>query len=105
MGLQWIPLKNYLEFIVEPTFQDFKINRTSTRHAYLACLTVYHAVDRASFPRKPGNLLDDWRKKSKEFCLIEEVALHLKHVKSDYAKWAKKNLPPDTLLITHPLGA
>jgi hypothetical protein len=36
--------------------------------------------------------------------LIEQVALHLKHVKSDFAKWAEKALPPDTLLITHPLG-
>ena len=39
-----------------------------------------------------------------EFMLIEQVALHFKHVKSDFAKWAKKALPPDTLLITHPLG-
>jgi len=39
-----------------------------------------------------------------EFMLIEQVALHLKHVKSDFAKWAEKALPADTLLITRPLG-
>ena len=41
--------------------------------------------------------------KSFEFALIEEVALHLKHVKSNFAKTAKDRLS-DTLLITHALG-
>jgi hypothetical protein len=97
-------LKRYLELIVEPTFEDFKRNPGSVRHAYLACLVTYHAVDRVTFPAKPGNLVDKWRQESFEFTLIEQIALHLKHVKSDFAKWAAKALPPDTLLITHPLG-
>jgi hypothetical protein len=97
-------LKRYIEIIVEPTFEDFKRNAGSVRHAYLACLVTYHAIDRVTFPTKPGNLLDEWRAASLEFMLVEQVALHLKHVKSDFAKWAAKASPPDTLLITHPLG-
>jgi hypothetical protein len=97
-------LSRYLEVIVEPTFEDFKRNPGSVRHAYLACLVTYHAIDRVTFPAKPGNLLDKWRDESLEFMLVEQVALHLKHVKSDFAKWAAKALPPDKLLITHPLG-
>lgn len=97
-------LERYLELIVEPTFEDFKRNPSSVRHAYLACLVTYHAIDRVTFPTKPGNDLDRWREESLEFMLVEQVALHLKHVKSDFARWAAKALPPHTLLITHPLG-
>ena len=99
-----IELNRYIELIVEPTFEDFKRHPDSVRHAYLACLVTYHAIDRATYPSAPGNLLNEWREESIEFMLIEQVALHLKHVKSDFAKWAKKTLPADTLLITHPLG-
>jgi hypothetical protein len=67
-------------------------------------LVTYHAIDRLTFPARPGNLLEQRRKDSLEFFLVEQVALHLKHVKSDFAKWAAKALPPDALLITHPLG-
>jgi len=97
-------LARYIEVIVEPTFEDFKRNPGSVRHAYLACLVAYHAIDRVTFPASPGNLLKEWREESLEFMLVEQVALHLKHVKSDWAKWAEKALPADTLLITHPLG-
>lgn len=97
-------LAGYIEQIVEPTFDDFKRNAGSFRHAYLACLVTYHAIDRASYPAVPGNLAKEWREQSMEFILIEQVAFHLKHVKSDFAKWAKKALPRDKLLITHPLG-
>lgn len=83
-------LGRYLEIMVEPTFEDFQRNPASMRHAYLACLVVYHAVDRAAYPAKPGNLLDKWRAESQEFMLVEQVALHLKHVKSNFAKWEEQ---------------
>ncbi len=97
-------LQRYLDLIVGPTFEDFKRNPGSVRHAYLACLVAYHAIDRVSYPGSPGNLRKEGCEQSIEFMLIEQVALHLKHVKSDFAKWAAKALPPDALLITHPLG-
>jgi hypothetical protein len=79
-------LQSYIEQIVEPTFEDFRRNPQSVRHAYLACLVTYHAIDRATYPRPVGNLLNEWREESMEFMLIEQVALHLKHVKSGLAR-------------------
>ena len=49
-------LQQYLDIIVEPTFRDFERNPKSIRHAYLACVAAYHAIDRASCPKKPGKL-------------------------------------------------
>jgi hypothetical protein len=98
-------LARYLELIVEPTFEDFKKNRSSVRHAFLACVVIYHASDRITYPKKPGNLLEDWREKSGEFNLVETVALHFKHVKStDEKRRLPPEMPPETLRISHALG-
>jgi hypothetical protein len=97
-------LEEYLDLIVQPTFDDFSRNPGSVRHAYLACLVTYHAIDRVTFPAKPHTLAQQWRQESLEFALVEEVALHLKHVKSNFAKTAKDRFPPDALRITHALG-
>jgi hypothetical protein len=86
-------LARYLEVIVEPTFSEFTRNRTSVRHAFLSCVVVYHAVDRASYPEKPGNLLREWRKKSRDFKLVEIVANHFKHVKSSEEKVTGPGIP------------
>jgi hypothetical protein len=54
------------------------------RHAFLACVVAYHAVDRAGArPGKPGNLTKKWREESLDFLLIEAIANKLKHVISD----------------------
>jgi hypothetical protein len=97
-------LEEYLDLIVQPTFEDYSRNSSSVRHAYLSCLVAYHAIDRVTYPGKPHLLAQQWRQESLEFALVEEVALHLKHVKSNFAKTAKDRFPPDTLLITHALG-
>ena len=84
-------------------FQDFKRNSGSVRHAYLACLVAYHAVDRAAYPNEPTPLAEKWASESLAFMLIAEVALHFKHGTRRWVKKAK-NENPDALLITHPLG-
>jgi hypothetical protein len=94
-------LEEYLDLIVQPTFDDYGRHPGSVRHAYLACLVAYHAIDRVTYPAKSQTLAQEWRKESMEFALNEEVALHLKHVKSNFAK---DRFPPNTLLITHALG-
>jgi hypothetical protein len=38
-------LRRYLEEIVEPTVKDFAEHPASVRHAFLACVATYHAVD------------------------------------------------------------
>jgi hypothetical protein len=95
-------LARYIELIVEPTFEDFRRNPTSIRHAYLACVATYHAVDRAS-PEDAQGLAEKWREESQEFMLIEEVAMFFKHGQRRWVKKAKEK-KPDALLITFPLG-
>ena len=47
-------LTQYLDDIVEPTFEEFRQNPRSLRHGNLACIVTYHAIDRVS--QRPGNL-------------------------------------------------
>jgi len=79
-------LARYLETIVEPTFEDFKRNPLSQRHAFLACVAAYHAIDRATYPAKPSNLRKEWREKSLQFKIVDMIAHHFKHVRSDDEK-------------------
>lgn len=93
----------YMELIVEPMWEEYRRNSTSVRHAYLACVVVYHAVDRAAYPDEPFALAEEWKSESQEFMLIDEVAQHFKHGRRRWVKKAKEK-DPDALLITHPLG-
>ena len=42
-------LTRYLDEIVDPTIIDLENNRTSVRHTFLACVAVFHAIDRLSW--------------------------------------------------------
>lgn len=75
-------LAEYLDLIVEPTFASFGSNPRSARHAYLACVATFHAVDRAAHPKRAGNLRKVWRKQSLNFLLVDMLAHHFKHVRS-----------------------
>ena len=81
-------LARYLEVIVDPTFDDFYGNRSSFRRAYLACVAVFHAVDRAADESgvRPAKLRQDWCKESLEFKLVDILAHHFKHVQSSDEK-------------------
>lgn len=93
----------YLELIVEPTFADLSQNRQSVRHACLACLAIYHSVDRAAYPDEPYNLAEQWKSESIAFRIVDEVAQNFKHGTRRWVKRAKET-NPDSLLITHALG-
>lgn len=81
-------LKRYLELIVDPTFDDFHANRGSVRRAFLACVAVYHAVDRVaeSEGKTTAHVRQIWGKESLEFKLVDVIAHHFKHVKSNDEK-------------------
>jgi hypothetical protein len=79
-------LQRHLKDTVDPAFLDFQHNPKSWRHAYQACVAAYHAVDRVTYPKKPGNLRSKWRKKSFEFMVVDMVAHKYKHVVSDDEK-------------------
>lgn len=79
-------LQQYIEYIAEPTFRDFEHNPGSMRHAYLACVAAYHAIDRAAHPKSPGTLKKKWRSQSFEFIIVDMIAHKFKHVISDDEK-------------------
>jgi hypothetical protein len=83
-------LARYLEVIVDPTFDDFYANRTSVRLAYLACVAIFHTVDRAAEEsgRQSRHFRQIWGKESIEFKLVDILAHHVKHVESDDEKVA-----------------
>lgn len=96
-------LARYLEVIVDPTFDDFHNNRGSLRHAYLTCVSIFHAVDRAA-EEKGGSraqIRQVWRRESQEFGLVDVIAHHFKHVQSSDEK-----IPPTRpgIPIGHALG-
>lgn len=77
-------LIGYLDLIVEPTFLDYQSNPGSARHAFLACVAVFHSIDRV--PNYSGNLRKAWGDQSIEFLVVDMFAHHLKHVKSSHEK-------------------
>jgi hypothetical protein len=84
-------LARYLEVIVGPTFDDFYGNRGSVRLAFLACVAIFHAVDRAAEEGgvRPAKLRQQWCKESLEFKMVDVIAHHFKHVQS-----SDERIPP-----------
>jgi hypothetical protein len=79
-------VNRYMTEIVEPTVNEFAANRTSRRHAFLACVVTYHSIDYLTHPKSPGNRLKFFRKKSPEFATVDRVAHALKHVESGHKR-------------------
>src|SRR5271157_4425448 len=79
-------LQQYLRDAAEPALRDFEKNPNSMRHAFQACVATYHAIDRAVYPRKPGNLRKEWGARSVEFRIVDMIAHKFKHVMSDDEK-------------------
>ena len=73
-------LERYLEEIVVPTVKDFDEHPTSVRHAFLACVAAFHAVDYMAHPRKSRTLRQRWGNQSEAFRRVDEVAHAFKHV-------------------------
>ena len=85
-------LARYLEVIVDPTFDDFYRDPSSIRLAYLACVAIFHAVDRAAEESKKSSaaIRQKWGKESMEFHIVDILAHHFKHVQSSAEK-----IPPN----------
>ncbi|HEX5424894.1 MAG TPA: hypothetical protein VFW94_15205, partial [Candidatus Acidoferrales bacterium] len=54
------------------------------RHAYLACVAIFHAIDRAAEETgaRSANLRQVWCNESLEFKLVDVIAHRFKHVQS-----------------------
>jgi hypothetical protein len=72
----------YLDQMVEPTIRDFEQNPTSVRHAFLACVAAFHAIDYLAYPKKrrSATLRQKFQKNSTEFAIVDDVAHSFKHV-------------------------
>ncbi|MFT8591271.1 MAG: hypothetical protein ABF746_08635 [Acetobacter orientalis] len=82
-------LEQYLHKIVEPTVKDYYQHPNSERHAFLACVVIYHSVDYAAYKQYPTKKIStEWNTDSIEFALVDIVANHMKHVKSMSEKHA-----------------
>ena len=96
-------LARYLEVIVDPTFDDFHSAGGSVRLAYLACVAIFHAVDRAAEEsgKSSATIRQKWGKESMEFHIVDILAHHFKHVQSPAEK-----VPPNRprIPIGHALG-
>jgi hypothetical protein len=75
-------LVRYLDEIVEPTISDLEQNPTSVRHAFIACVAVFHSIDYLAYPSKPQPLRQLFRRQSPDFALIDQIAHAFKHVSS-----------------------
>lgn len=86
-------LARYLEIIVDPTFDDFYKDRGSLRLAYLSCVAIFHAVDRAAEEcgTRSAKLRQEWGQESMEYAMVDIIAHHFKHVKSN-----DERIPPNT---------
>jgi hypothetical protein len=74
-------LERYLNDIVDPTINDFEAHPTSVRHAFLACVAVFHGIDYLAYPKKrPATLRQEFANRSPDFQLVDYVAHAFKHV-------------------------
>src|SRR5260370_404335 len=73
-------LRRYLKEIIEPTVHDLEQNPTSIRHAFLACVVVFHSIDYLAYPKKPSYLRQEFRRQTKDFVIVDQVAHAFKHV-------------------------
>jgi hypothetical protein len=83
-------LAHYIKEMVEPTVEEFKIKPHSNRHAYIACVVLFHCVDRVAYPKNITDLRKQWRTASPSFELIDIVAHDFKHVEADRARKGAK---------------
>jgi hypothetical protein len=94
-------LESYLDAIAEPIIKDFEDNPTSVRHAFLACVAVFHGIDYLAYPRRrPAILRQKFRKQSSAFELVDDVARALKHVTAGNRE--KPNLKADEVISRPP---
>ena len=73
-------LERYLNEVVDPTIKDFEEHPTSVRHAFIACVATFHAIDYLAHPRSSRGLRQRFRIQSSDFALVDHVAHAFKHV-------------------------
>jgi hypothetical protein len=95
-------LARYLELIVDPTFDEFHA-KPDVRLAFLTSVAIFHSVDRIAEEtgKRPASLREKWCRESLEFKLVDIIAHHFKHVRSNDEKSRPKR---PGIPIGHALG-
>jgi hypothetical protein len=78
-------IDRYFEQIVEPTIENFEANPTSVRHAFLAAVVVFHAID--YLPHRTASsasLRNKFRKECADFAIVDRIAHAFKHVETGH---------------------
>jgi len=75
----------YLDGFVEPTIVDFENNPTSVRHAFIACVVTFHAIDYLAYPKRSRSrtMRQKARQASPDFDWVDQIAHAFKHVLTD----------------------
>lgn len=73
-------IERYFEQIVDPTIADFEANPTSVRHAFLAAVAVFHAIDYLN----AGSHRKKFRESNADFALVDRIAHAFKHVETGH---------------------
>lgn len=87
-------MAKYIEEMVDPTYEEFRRNENSPRHAFLACVAAFHAIDRAAGFQETAALIEKWHDESFEFYVMDMICHHLKHTKS---KQEQEELPAGSI--------
>ena len=83
-------IDKYFEQIVDPTIAEFEAKPTSVRHAFLAAVVVFHAIDYLG----AGRYRKKFRESSADFAMVDRLAHAFKHVQTGHA--ADPNVQPLT---------
>jgi hypothetical protein len=92
----------YFEQIVDPTIADFEANPTSVRHAFLAAVVVFHAIDYIAFPKKSATLRGALFRKHADFATVDRIAHAFKHVATGHADSPNNPPLPASQVIARP---
>jgi hypothetical protein len=91
--------RRYLFEIVVPTMEDYEKNRTSVRHAFLACVAAFHAVDYfATDTISATTLRQQMRQESPSFRTIDRVAHAFKHATTGHPSSPIQPLTADDVI-------
>ena len=72
-GSQMTP-EEYMRDIMQPTIKELIQNRTSKRHAFLACVVTYHMIDYLCGKRRKAVLRGEYRLQSAAFAAVDRIA-------------------------------
>jgi hypothetical protein len=73
-------LKRYLDDVVDPTIRDFEQHPTSVRHAFIACVVTFHAIDYLAHPKSSRGIRQKFGSQSQDLAVVDRVAHAFKHV-------------------------